>query len=606
MPQTQKLLVDEGALLTNAFVNTPICCPSRTEFLTGRMYHNLGTPGGACMHVDTSFVERADAGLFGLLSAAGYDVGIFGKVTNDQPDILRRIAAARPLPTARRSTTTHDGLKYFRYEAGSEPYEELLNETAPVFGTVYQTSQIGNRTLRWLDGRTRRSSPTPARPTSRRRPRPGTRTPSTTLYHKLEAMGVLDDTYIVYTSDHGYKFGQWRQTTSKTHPYETDAAHPFIVRWPGIAPGSTLPDLVGNVDLLPTVLDLAGLAIPEDVDGSSFAALLGGDAPQAGALIVEYMSVGTYYFDHTSIWSSDASWRMLRVLTEDEDLAYVEYDNSWTWNATELQFYELYDLGDDPYQQRNAYGAATPARRAALHGALAELRVPRRGCAAAAVWPRWASTTWALLLGIQVPAIRAPVPEGRRRRATRRRDSPRRLGAAPARAAPRATAPPPPPPERADYGASRAAGSDKLETGGAIKERFARAPAGYTPYYNTGEGYLSDLTADSSERHWSVHGKTQSLDVIDRTFGARPDQEGEVDLRDSVYANPLKPGERWEAPAKPEPVMAPEPDPSYYREPAVAGDMLGQAKNIFAEATADDAACAPGGACRRRRAARGA
>ena len=53
---------------------------------------------------------------------------------------------------------------------------------------------------------------------------------------------------------------------------------------------------------------------------------------------------------------------MLRILTEEEDLAYVEYDSSWTWNATELQFYELYDLAADPYQRRNAYGAATPAR----------------------------------------------------------------------------------------------------------------------------------------------------------------------------------------------------------------------------------------------------
>ena len=88
------------------------------------------------------------------------------------------------------------------------------------------------------------------------------------------------------------------------------------------------------------------------------------------------------------------SWRMLRVLTEDEDLAYVEYDNSWTWNATELQFYEYYDLRADPYQQRNAYGAATPARRAALHGALADLFACRgAGCAAASVWPRWAELT---------------------------------------------------------------------------------------------------------------------------------------------------------------------------------------------------------------------
>jgi hypothetical protein len=54
-----------------------------------------------------------------------------------------------------------------------------------------------------------------------------------------------------------YKQGQWRLGTSKQHPYETDVLVPFIVRGPGIAARSSVGALCANIDLMPTVLELA-------------------------------------------------------------------------------------------------------------------------------------------------------------------------------------------------------------------------------------------------------------------------------------------------------------------------------------------------------------
>ena len=127
---------------------------SRTEFFTGNYFHNVRMPNGAggCMHADTS--GAADAtGLFGSFDGAGYDVGIFGKVTNDQGSMLEALARQTsayidsPL-----DFNDYDGLDYYRAFPNGTNFTETLNETNPVFGTTYQTAQIGNRTLRWLDG----------------------------------------------------------------------------------------------------------------------------------------------------------------------------------------------------------------------------------------------------------------------------------------------------------------------------------------------------------------------------------------------------------------------------------------------------------------------
>ena len=335
----------EGAQLTNFFVNTPICCPSRTEFFSGRYFHNVGplsdTAGTACTPTRAS--RRRIPG--SLLTRHGYNTGVFGKVTNDQQHILDALVAANSATyiDSPLKCNTFDGKPYFHFN-GTTSWTETLPDDASAapWGTLYQTAQIGNRTLRWLDGVLTAEARAPFfaylgphAPHFPAQPAPwhadafagisAPRTPNFNasspdkaqhvrqnppltdrakcwedqhmrdrwasllavddvvgaVYDRLAAADALATTYFFYSSDHGYKLGQWRVGTSKQHPYDTDVRVPFLVRGPGIAAGATVPALAGNVDLLPTMLELAGIAAPDGVDGRSLAPLLLGTAPSA-------------------------------------------------------------------------------------------------------------------------------------------------------------------------------------------------------------------------------------------------------------------------------------------------------------------------------------
>lgn len=209
---------------------------------------------------------------------------------------------------------------------------------------------------------------------------------------------------------------------------QTDIHVPLLFRGPGIPAGAVLPQMSGNIDIMPTIIDLAaGLAaIPPVVDGKSLLpVLVPAVATQRGwkaeqwrdYFLVEYLSVGTYYNDHSSAWSPEGgpecaagrkmpngpagtvnktecveanatgagacyfvdsthsnSWRNLRINNAvDGNVAYIEYDPMYAWITTDkmgggLQFYELYDIEADPYQMTNLYPAANDATKERLHG----------------------------------------------------------------------------------------------------------------------------------------------------------------------------------------------------------------------------------------------
>ncbi|WP_443938413.1 sulfatase-like hydrolase/transferase [Pedobacter sp. MW01-1-1] len=112
------------------------------------------------------------------------------------------------------------------------------------------------------------------------------------VLQKLKEMGELENTYIVYTSDHGIAIGK-HGLMGKQNLYEHSFRVPFIVKGPGIKPGSRVQGNIYLMDVLPTFCDLAGIKIPETVDATSFAPILFGKAKTSREVLYGAYSGGT-------------------------------------------------------------------------------------------------------------------------------------------------------------------------------------------------------------------------------------------------------------------------------------------------------------------------
>ena len=97
----------------------------------------------------------------------------------------------------------------------------------------------------------------------------------------LRRTGQLDDTYLVFTSDHGFHMGNHRLKAGKNLPYVIDSHVPFAIRGPGIAPGTVVGRVTGPTDVAPTFADMAGVRLPWVHDGESVLPLAKGQTPEA-------------------------------------------------------------------------------------------------------------------------------------------------------------------------------------------------------------------------------------------------------------------------------------------------------------------------------------
>ncbi len=97
----------------------------------------------------------------------------------------------------------------------------------------------------------------------------------------LRRTGQLDDTYVVFTSDHGVHLGNHRLGEGKNSAYVTDSNVPFAIRGPGIEPGTVVRRPVGPMDVAPTFADMAGISLPWRHDGESVLPLARGRTPEA-------------------------------------------------------------------------------------------------------------------------------------------------------------------------------------------------------------------------------------------------------------------------------------------------------------------------------------
>ena len=426
MPTLASRLRAEGAELAG-YVDVPVCCPSRTSTLSGRYAHNLNdTREGWCgdffnLHAGRTWIHD--------LRAVGYATALFGKMTNDYPDFcganvrtfadfdyadilcsdnayfnnsfnrngsMTRLAEGEYLtdhignaslawlaPAAAAAATT----PFFAYIAPHAPHVPAtpapIYLNAPLPGNASGAPRLPNWDYATAHHHWLVSEKAPLTPelitfsdelwARRLRATMSVDDVLAAVLVTLEAAGALASTYILFTSDHGYSLGGFRLPSGKFQVYEHNIRVPFFVRGPGIAPGSALlGTLVNNVDIAPTLLELAGVAPSRQLDGRSFASQLlsGGTAAwPRDRLLVEYWGLG--YTERGPCHNGTSpcpggpqaledapsnSFSGLRIQNATHDVLYAEYRGSPTAPIARAStnFTVAFNMSADPHMLVNA------------------------------------------------------------------------------------------------------------------------------------------------------------------------------------------------------------------------------------------------------------
>ncbi|HEV2852669.1 MAG TPA: sulfatase [Thermoanaerobaculia bacterium] len=413
LPKTRALLGERGTTFANSFVSYPLCCPSRSTFLTGQFPHHHGVmansgPNGGYQRLDHSNTLPA------WLQEAGYYTAHIGKYLNNYgvdspeppPGWSRWFGLIDPSTYRMYGYTVSDDGVPVTYGSRPEDYQtDVLAEEAervlrsragssqPFFVTVAPIAphleringvQVPPRPAPRHEGRFAQE-PFPAKPSFNEpdvadKPRHIQRLPvlSTVtsarqvaiyrarlaallavddlverLVRTLTETGQLERTVIVFTSDNGFLLGEHRIPDQKYYPYEESIRVPLIVRGGGFPAGATAGQLVSNVDLAPTIVALAGARARRKMDGRPLLPL---------ALDPGEGKDRTLFIEGVGSGSGKPSFQAAR----DARWLYVEYSNGGR---------ELYNLQTDPFELSSRHAApATAKTRADLARRLARLR----------------------------------------------------------------------------------------------------------------------------------------------------------------------------------------------------------------------------------------
>jgi arylsulfatase A-like enzyme len=174
------------------------------------------------------------------------------------------------------------------------------------------------------------------------------------LVQALKQRDLLGTTYVFFTSDNGFQFGAHRIDHGKGDPYEESIRVPLLVRGPGVKEGAVEEAPVVNMDLAPTLLELAGIPAPGAMDGRSLKGLLEGQKP-------------TSWRDDFLLESFAGSESEVPgyFALRGESSVYVEYVTGEK---------EYYDLLKDPYELKNGAGTLSPKTLGELSSRLSVLK----------------------------------------------------------------------------------------------------------------------------------------------------------------------------------------------------------------------------------------
>jgi arylsulfatase A-like enzyme len=355
-------LAAEGVRFKNAFVVNSLCAPSRASFLTGCYGHVNGV-----VNNHTPFPEK-NVTHASLLRAAGYKTAYVGKWHMDGQKGQRPgfdfsasfIGQGRyvdcPIEVNGKETPSKGWVDDVTTDYGIQFIKE--NKDGPFLLVVGYKACHGpfdppERRKNDYAGEQARSTPNFATPAIyKKADKPADvpeKVPTNLNYFRcitaaddnlgrllktLDDLKLADDTVAIFTSDNGYYLGE-HTLGDKRSAYEESMRIPLIVRYPKLAAkGKTLDPIALNVDLAPTLLDFAGVAIPKEMQGRSWRPLLEGKK-------TDWRSAFFYCYFYERNFNVPL---VTAVRTDTAKLVKYPGHDDWT---------ELFDLKADPYETKN-------------------------------------------------------------------------------------------------------------------------------------------------------------------------------------------------------------------------------------------------------------
>ena len=410
-------LAREGTRFLNAFATTPLCSPSRAAILTGQYVHANGI-------IDNTARDSASHRLstFAIpLMQAGYETAFIGKWHMGNDDTRRpgwthwvamkgqgeainpnlNVDGERLVAQGYVTDVLTDYAVNFMRRSRGKPFMFFLAHKA-LHPNVQQrddgsVARVQDQAAGFIPADRHRSRyadavvprrqnatvPVQGKPALQRAISglpplsPETGTPEHDIQGRLEMllavdeskaridsalreMGELDNTVVIFTSDHGYFYGEHGLNEERRLAYEETARIPLIVRYPALTRPMTTPaQMAQTIDLAPTILALAGVSDTVQRHGASLVPVLDGSVTSwRSSVLIEY------YTDQVFPRTLTMGYQAVRT----ERHKYIQY--------LELPgMDELYDLESDPFELNNLIGTEEGKRLLpALQAELARLQ----------------------------------------------------------------------------------------------------------------------------------------------------------------------------------------------------------------------------------------
>ncbi|XP_071960691.1 N-acetylglucosamine-6-sulfatase-like isoform X2 [Antedon mediterranea] len=433
MEKTLKLIGDNGVTFSNMFTSSPLCCPSRSSIFTGKYVHNHKSVNNSISGNCSSkyWQDGPEKKTFATyLKSQGYVTFMAGKYLNQYgtPDaggvehippgwdwwiglVKNSVYYNYTLSVNGTAESHHDdyqkdyltdviknrSLEFLENVDSSKPFflmastpachspfdsapqyeEEFKDKNAPRGPSFNKhgsdkhwlirraKTPMSNVSLQYVDSTFKK----------RWRTLLSVDDMVESIVNSLTEKKLLDNTFIIYTSDNGFHLGQFSLPNDKRQLYEFDVRIPLLIRGPGVPKKKVIADPVINIDIMPTIVNLAGLTPPSDVDGASLLPLLiksfnesKKDTQPYRQVLVEHQGE----FKNRNVQNCPNT-KFLSVCSVDcvcEDAINNTYTCVWTLEKTEKTVYcemndeenfiEFYNLVKDPHQLANIAKTVSP------------------------------------------------------------------------------------------------------------------------------------------------------------------------------------------------------------------------------------------------------